>query len=95
MSGNLLPGWLPGHGINADAAKRECACAAQAASSSRPGANEPMKQWIKRLSIRHKLMLICFVTTGLAIMATTVVVNVYQARDARNQLSRNLVNFAE
>ena len=54
-----------------------------------------MKQWIKRLSIRHKLMLICFVTTGLAIMATTVVVNVYQARDARNQLSRNLVNFAD
>ena len=54
-----------------------------------------MKPWIKRLSIKHKLMLICFVTTGLAIMATTVVVNVYQAREMRRQLSRNLVNFAD
>ena len=54
-----------------------------------------MKPWIKRLSIKHKLMLICFVTTGLAIMATTVAVNVYQAREMRQQLSRNLVNFAD
>ncbi len=54
-----------------------------------------MKQWIKRLSIKQKLMLLCFVTTSLAITLTTVVVNVLQAREMRAQLGRNISNFAD
>ncbi len=54
-----------------------------------------LKQWIKALSLRHKLMLICFVTTGLAITVITAGINLYQARDMRAHLAEGLASLAE